>query len=46
LLAPAAFALLGIAIFAFYPLTDDRFREIVKELRTRRTGTALASATG
>ena len=44
-LAPAAFALLGIAIFAFYPLTDDRFREIVKELRARRTGTAPASAT-
>ena len=45
-LAPAVFGLLGIAIFAFYPLTDDRFREIVKELRARRTGTASASATG
>ena len=34
-LSPAVFGLLGIAIFAFYPLTDDRFREIVKELRAR-----------
>jgi glucuronide carrier protein len=34
-LAPAAFGLLGIAIFAFYPLTDDRFREIVRQLRAR-----------
>ncbi|MGH3404033.1 MAG: glycoside-pentoside-hexuronide (GPH):cation symporter [Streptosporangiaceae bacterium] len=34
-LAPAVFGLAGIAIFAFYPLTDDRFRQIVKELRAR-----------
>jgi glucuronide carrier protein len=34
-LSPAVFGLLGVAIFAFYPLTDDRFKEIVKELRAR-----------
>ena len=34
-LSPAIFGLLGVAIFAFYPLTDDRFKEIVKELRAR-----------
>jgi glucuronide carrier protein len=34
-LSPAVFGLLGIAIFAFYPLTDDRFKEIVKQLRAR-----------
>jgi glucuronide carrier protein len=34
-LSPAVFGLLGVAIFAFYPLTDDRFKEIVKDLRAR-----------
>lgn len=34
-LAPAVFGLAGVAIFAFYPLTDDRFKQIVKELRAR-----------
>ena len=34
-LSPAVFGLLGIAIFTFYPLTDGRFKEIVKELRAR-----------
>lgn len=34
-LAPAVFGLAGIALFAFYPLTDDRFKQIVKELRAR-----------
>ena len=34
-LAPAVFGLAGIAIFAFYPLTDDRFKQIVKEMRAR-----------
>jgi glucuronide carrier protein len=34
-LSPAVFGLLGVAIFAFYPLTDDRFKEIVKQLRAR-----------
>lgn len=34
-LAPAVFGLAGIAIFAFYPLTDDRFRQIVMEMRAR-----------
>jgi glucuronide carrier protein len=34
-LSPAVFGLLGVAIFAFYPLTDDRFREIVRDLRAR-----------
>ena len=34
-LAPAVFGILGVAIFAWYPLTDSRFKEIVKELRSR-----------
>ena len=34
-LAPAVFGLAGIAIFAFYPLTDDRFKQIVLEMRAR-----------
>jgi Na+/melibiose symporter-like transporter len=32
---PAIFALLGAVIFLAYPLTDARFREIVKELHAR-----------
>ena len=35
-LAPAAFGLLGALIFLAYPLTDQRFREIVRELRARQ----------
>jgi glucuronide carrier protein len=34
-LGPAIFALLGGLIFLAYPLTDARFREIVKELHAR-----------
>jgi glucuronide carrier protein len=34
-LGPAIFALLGGLIFLAYPLTDTRFREIVKELHAR-----------
>ena len=35
-LGPAIFALLGALIFLAYPLTDTRFREIVKELHARQ----------
>ena len=35
-LGPAIFALLGALIFLAYPLTDTRFREIVKELYARQ----------
>jgi glucuronide carrier protein len=35
-LAPAIFGLLGALIFLAYPLTDQRFREIVRELRARQ----------
>jgi glucuronide carrier protein len=35
-LAPATFGLLGALIFLAYPLTDQRFREIVRELRARQ----------
>ena len=34
-LGPAIFALIGALIFLAYPLTDARFREIVKELHAR-----------
>ena len=34
-LGPAIFALLGAVIFLAYPLTDTRFREIVRELHAR-----------
>ena len=34
-LGPAIFALLGALIFLAYPLTDTRFREIVRELHAR-----------
>jgi glucuronide carrier protein len=34
-LGPAIFALLGALIFLAYPLTDIRFREIVRELHAR-----------
>jgi glucuronide carrier protein len=34
-LGPAVFGLLGAVIFLAYPLTDTRFREIVKELHAR-----------
>jgi glucuronide carrier protein len=34
-LGPAVFALLGGLIFLAYPLTDARFREIVRELHAR-----------
>jgi len=34
-LGPAIFALLGALIFLAYPLTDARFREIVRELHAR-----------
>ena len=34
-LGPAVFGLLGALIFLAYPLTDTRFREIVKELHAR-----------
>jgi glucuronide carrier protein len=34
-LGPAIFALLGALLFLAYPLTDARFREIVKELHAR-----------
>jgi glucuronide carrier protein len=36
-LGPAIFGLLGALIFLAYPLTDTRFREIVRELHARRT---------
>jgi glucuronide carrier protein len=48
-LGPAVFALLGALIFLAYPLTDTRFREIVRELHARhgikddRGGEALES---
>jgi Na+/melibiose symporter-like transporter len=35
-LGPAIFALLGALMFLAYPLTDARFREIVKELHARQ----------
>ena len=35
-LGPAIFGLLGALIFLRYPLTDTRFREIVRELHARR----------
>jgi len=35
-LGPALFALLGALIFLAYPLTDTRFREIVRELHARQ----------
>ena len=35
-LGPAIFALLGGLIFLAYPLTDTRFREIVRELHARQ----------
>ena len=35
-LLPAGFILIALAIMAAYPLTDDRFREIVAELAERR----------
>jgi len=41
-LGPAIFGLLGALIFLAYPLTDTRFREIVRELRDRR----IAKETG
>lgn len=34
-LGPAVFALLGAAIFLAYPLTDNRYRQILGELRVR-----------
>lgn len=34
-LGPAVFGLVGVLIFLAYPLTDDRFREIVTELHKR-----------
>ena len=34
-LGPAGFALLGALIFLAYPLTDDRYRQILGELRVR-----------
>ena len=34
-LGPAVFALIGAAIFLAYPLTDDRYHEILGELRVR-----------
>lgn len=43
-LGPAVFALVGVAIFWFYPLTDDKFREIVKELRDRKAADAVDAA--
>ena len=43
-LAPAVFGLAGIAIFAFYPLTDDRFKQIVKELRARTAEQLMRAA--
>ena len=38
------FGLAGIAIFAFYPLTDDRFKQIVKELRARTAEQLMRAA--
>jgi glucuronide carrier protein len=35
-LGPAIFGVLGALIFLAYPLTDTRFREIVKELHARQ----------
>jgi glucuronide carrier protein len=35
-LGPAVFAILGGLMFLAYPLTDTRFREIVRELQARR----------
>ena len=37
---PAAFIIIAIAIMAFYPLTETRFREIVREMAERRAARA------
>ena len=42
---PAAFILISIAIMAFYPLTETRFREIVREMAQRRATRAATTAT-
>ena len=42
---PAAFILVAIAIMAFYPLTESRFRQIVREMAERRAARARASGT-
>jgi Na+/melibiose symporter-like transporter len=40
---PAAFILISIAIMAFYPLTEIRFREIVREMAERRPSAAATT---
>jgi glucuronide carrier protein len=42
---PAAFVVLSLAIMAIYPLTEARFREIVRETAERRVA-RLATASG
>ena len=37
-LVPAAFILAAIATMSAYPLTEARFREIVREVAQRRAG--------
>ena len=39
---PAAFVLVSAILISFYPLTEQRFNEIVKEIRARRKESAAA----
>jgi glucuronide carrier protein len=39
---PAAFILIAIAIMYFYPLTEERFKQMVSETAERRTARAVA----
>jgi len=42
-LVPAAFIVVAVAIIALYPLTEDRFREIIREVAERRARDAPAT---
>jgi len=44
--APAVCILIGIAIFFRYPLTESRFREMVRDIAARRVERRAAAATG
>jgi glucuronide carrier protein len=44
--APAICILIGIAIFFRYPLTESRFREMVRDIAARRVERRAAAATG
>ena len=39
---PAAFVLISAILIGFYPLTDARFNQIVKEIRAKRKTAAAA----